>query len=97
MQTSASLEVDDLDPKIRKIVELLREQGVETYASCQGGTGHPYPVPTVRFHGERGEGFRALAIALQYRLMARRLRRVWRIIDGEPDGPTWEMTFDLRD
>ncbi len=95
MQTGASLEVDDLDPKIRPIVELLRGQGVETFASCEGGTGHPYPVPTVRFHGDRSEGFRAFSIALQHGLVIGDLRRVWQVVDGEPDGPFWEMTLEL--
>jgi len=25
------------------------------------------------------------------------LKRVWKIIDGEPVGPTWEMTFFVSD
>ncbi len=55
------------------------------------------PEPTVvRFHGERGEGFRALAVALEHGLPVLDLRRSWAIIDGAPTGPYWELTFRQR-
>lgn len=54
-----------LVPGIADAVAALRGVGVETLESCQGGDGHSYPEPTVRFHGDRTEGFRALAAALQ--------------------------------
>lgn len=82
-----------LDPGIRRAVEVLGAAGVETFESCQGGPGHAYPEPTVRFHGDRSEGFRALAAAMQEGLPVVALRRVWTINDGEPAGPWWEMTF----
>jgi len=82
-----------LDKGIKREVEILSEGGIETYESCQGGPGHAYFEPTVRFHGDRGEGFKALAIALQNDLKPSDLRRIWPIIDGEPEGPEWEMTF----
>jgi hypothetical protein len=53
----------DLDPGIRAAVLVLNAAGIETFESCEGGEGHAYPVPTVRFHGDRSEGFRALAAA----------------------------------
>ena len=86
-----------LDAGIASIVEILNLSGIETYESCEGGSGHSYPEPTVCFHGEREEGFRALAIALQNGLRVNGLKRVWKIIDGEPVGPTWEMTFFVSD
>lgn len=82
-----------LDPGIAVMVAALTRAGVETFESCQGGDGHAYPEPTVRFHGCRSEGFRALAAALQAGLTVRALRRIWTVIDGEPTGPHWEMTF----
>ena len=82
-----------LDKGIEREVEILVEGGIETYESCEGGTGHAYLEPTVRFHGERSEGFKALAIALQNDLKPSDLRRIWTIEDGEPTGPDWEMTF----
>src|SRR5574340_1067204 len=82
-----------LDPGIMREVEILNQNGIETYESCEGGPGHAYPEPTIRFHGDRAEGFRALAIALQNDLHVRALRRVWSMIDGELSGPTWEIVF----
>jgi len=83
----------DFDAVIRPVVEALREAGVETFESCQGGSGHEFAEPTVRFHGDREEGFRALACALRLGLPVAELRRYWQVVDGEPRGPYWEMTF----
>ena len=82
-----------LDEGIRNCVEVLVAGGIETYESCEGGEGHSYAEPTVRFHGEHSEGFRALAIALQHQLPIRALHRVWTVQDAEPTGPTWELVF----
>lgn len=38
-----------LDPKIAKYVNILRKHGIETYESCQGGEGHAYDYPAIRF------------------------------------------------
>ena len=91
---SASREYDPpLDPGIANAVKILREAGIETFESCEGGPGHSYPEPAVRFHGERSEGFRALTVAMEAGLCVYTLRRVWRLEDGEPTGPWWELTF----
>lgn len=82
-----------LDKGIQKAVHVLVEAGVETFESCQGGRGHAYTEPTVRFHGGKSEGFRALAAALQAGLKVAGLRRVWPVLDDEPTGPWWELTF----
>jgi len=89
-----------LDPGIKRAVVALRPAGIETFESCQGGSGHAFAEPTVRFHGHRPEGLSALAVALQTGLRVSELRRVWPVIDEEPTGPCWELTFspstDLR-
>lgn len=82
-----------LDAGIEKAVHILLDAGIETFESCEGGTGHAYPEPTVRFSGQREEGFRAFAAAKQLGLPVSALRRVWPIVDGEPTGPWWEITF----
>jgi len=82
-----------IDPKIRHIVMLLRKNGVETFESCQGGMGHAFFEPTVRFHGNRAEGLRALSIAMNHGLPVAELRRKWSIQEGEITGPWWEITF----
>jgi hypothetical protein len=86
-----------IDPGIVRAVRLLNEYQVETFESCQGGEGHCYPEPTVRFHGQRDEGFRALAVVLQHALPVLHLRRIWPITDGEPTGPYWELVFRRMD
>ncbi len=82
-----------LDIGIADAVIALRAAGVETFESCEGGDGHAYPEPTVRFHGNQSEGFRALAAAMQSGLRVAALRRVWPVLDSEPTGPWWELTF----
>ncbi len=84
---------DKLDSGIRHYVEVLVLAGIETYESCEGGANHPYTEPTVRFHGDHTEGFKALAVALQHDLPVSAVRRTWSIEDLEPVGPTWEIVF----
>lgn len=82
------------DPGIAPAVRVLLDAGIETFESCQGGRGHCYPEPTVRFFGQRSEGFRALAAVRQLAFRVHSLRRIWPIIDGEPTGPYWELVFE---
>jgi hypothetical protein len=82
-----------LDRAISYAVKVLRDGGVETFESCQGGPGHAFLEPTVRFHGGQEAGFAALACAIANELPVAELRRFWQVIDGEPHGPHWEMTF----
>lgn len=86
-----------LDPGIRDAVEVLVVAGIETFESCEGGSGHAYPEPTVRFHGERSEGYRAFAVALQAGLPVTGLKRVWPVVDEELTGPWWELTFGTKE
>lgn len=85
-----------LDSGIAPVVCILVDNGIETYESCQGGAGHNGGAgewPVVRFHGPRGEGFKALSIALNLDLPVYALHRVWALNDGEPTGPQWELIF----
>ena len=82
-----------LDRWISYAVKVLRDSGIETYESCQGGPGHAFKEPTIRFHGQQGEGFRAVSAALDYGLPVFSLRRTWSVRGGELHGPSWEMTF----
>lgn len=81
-----------LDPGIVDAVLALRSGGIETFESCEGGAGHAYPEPTVRFYGTRADGFMALAVAMHAGIVVTALRRVWPILDSEPTGPWWEIT-----
>ena len=82
-----------LDLGIEREVLILNEHGIETYESCEGGEGHACLEPTILFHGERSEGFKALAIAIAYGLPVDALRREWIMQDHELIGPRWVMTF----
>ncbi len=93
MARASTDEIEGLDPGIKEPLQLLLDHGVETFESCQGGDGHCFAVPTIRFHGSKAEGFRVLGIALQHGLKVTDLRRYWAIEDGEPAGPHWEIVL----
>ncbi len=82
-----------LDRFISYAVKVLRDAGIETFESCDGGRGHCFPEPAIRFSGNYGKGFAALSVAMDYGLPVSGLRRYWSIEDGQPVGPDWEMTF----
>jgi hypothetical protein len=86
-----------LDRGIEKAVRLLQAEGIETFESCEGGKGHAFPEPTIRFHGAPEAGWRAMGICLAHGLPILALRRVWYVLDAnEPTGPHWEITFRER-
>lgn len=82
-----------IDDGIRRGVQILRENGVETFESCEGGDGHACPEPTIRFNGGPGAGWHALSVALNHGLPVLEIQRSWQIEDGIPAGPFWVMTF----
>lgn len=82
-----------LDDGICAAVEVLRAAGIETFESCEGGPDHSYPEPTIRFHGDPAEGFKALSVGLRAGLEITSIRRTWPVLFGEPTGPWWEITF----
>ncbi|MHC4414831.1 MAG: hypothetical protein ACYS0G_06060 [Planctomycetota bacterium] len=82
-----------LDPSIQRYMETLNTAGIETLEPSENGEGPGFSEPTVRFCGDRTEGFRAMAIACQHGFGLFTLRRTWVVIDGEPIGPYWELTF----
>jgi hypothetical protein len=86
-------EIKLVDAGIRHETKILWENGIETFESCEGGKGHSFPEPTVRFAGDSTEGYKALAIALQHGLKVNELRRYWSVQNGELNGPYWEMSF----
>lgn len=88
-----SSDMSALDAGVRHYVEVLIEGGIETFESCQGGDGHAFAEPTVRFYGGRPEGYRALAVALERGLPVAELQRVWPVVQGEATGPWWQLTF----
>ena len=97
MNGSIGLELDmPLDRGIANAVHILRDAGIETCESCEGGEGHAFPEPTVRFFGGQAEGYRAYAVAATRGLAVYAIRRVWSVEGGELTGPIWEMVFRNR-
>jgi hypothetical protein len=91
---SHGLELDmPLDVGIAEAVHILRESGIETSESCEGGPGHVFAEPTIRFDGPPCEGYKAVAIALERGLPIYAIRRVWIVVDGELTGPVWEIVL----
>lgn len=82
-----------LDPGIRDAVLILRGGGIETFESCDGGGGHSFLEPTVRFHGDSWAGYKAFAVAMENGLPVNELRRVYAAQDAQLSGPWWELTF----
>jgi hypothetical protein len=72
-----------LDDGIRSAVLALQAAGIETFESCEGGPDHAYPEPTIRFHGDYAEGFKALSIALRAGL---RVGLFWTANQPDPGG-----------
>lgn len=87
------IEEAKLDEAIKPIVLLLQQHGVETFESCQGGIGHCFPDPTVRFYGDKYEGLRVAHICLQNALPIQQIRRAFDVYDDELHQPFWEVTF----
>ena len=84
----------DIDKGIVKAVHILRENGINTFESCEGGAGHSYKEPTVAFTGTPEAGWRAVSICIAHGLPVLHLHRTWSLLDGiEPNGPTWQLVF----
>lgn len=95
-QTSSEKEWEPelpLDRGIARTVRVLRAAGIATYESCEGGAGHAFTEPTVRFRGDHAEALRAVAATLDQGLPIAALRRCWGVTCGELDGPWWEVVF----
>ncbi len=81
------------DPEIRDAVLILRRGGIETYESCQGGSGHSYGEPTISFYGTMAAGWHAVGVAKDAGLPIKSLERTWDFDDGEPSGPYWRIVL----
>ncbi|QIP16837.1 hypothetical protein G8759_31435 [Spirosoma aureum] len=87
------IEEAKLDAGIKEIVLLLQLHQVETFESCQGGIGHCFSEPTVRFYGDKFEGLRVAHICLQNDLPIQQIRRSFDVYDNELHQPFWEVVF----
>jgi hypothetical protein len=85
------------DRGISSAVRRLSDEGIETFESCEGGAGHAFAEPTIRFRGTPAAGWKAVEVCINYGLPVDSLRRVWSFsYQNEPTGPCWEITFRRR-
>lgn len=81
-----------IDELIRPAVDLLRKYGIETIESCQGGEGHAYREPTVRFVGDEIDIIRAMDICIAHGMCVSEGRKVFKKIEDINDGD-WEKNI----
>lgn len=67
----------DVDLLIEPAVKILNEHGFKTFESCQGGEGHCFSEPTVRFYGLEFDLIRAYEILSCYGLNVHEAKRVF--------------------
>ena len=85
--------LDTIDEKIKPYVMTLRQAGIETIESCQGGDGHSSPEPFIRFAGDYAEGYKAFAVALNYDFPLLKLCLTYDVDRQTLKGPYWDMVF----
>lgn len=86
-----------LESGIKDAVIALINNGIVTYESCQGGDGHLYKEPTIRFNGNRTEGMKAYHILTSNGFNVVSISRIWVNMDGELTGPNWEIIMENED
>jgi hypothetical protein len=96
---------DNVDELILPAVKVLNEHGFKTFESCQGGEGHCFSEPTVRFFGSEWDLIKAFEICQAYNMVAFQARRVYLKEDiydnhgvgelnGMPRGRGWGIPFN---
>jgi hypothetical protein len=93
----------NIDEKILPAVKILNEHGFKTFESCEGGEGHLFHEPTVRFEGSEFDLIRAFEICQLHGLPVYEVKRVYRktpvyINDNTSTvhqiGEAWETPFN---
>jgi hypothetical protein len=82
-----------LDPGIRDAVVLLREHGISTGESCQGGPGHSSGWPWITFGGNEHAGLWAVWLLESAGISVDRLNRTWRLDSGSYPDPYWKVVL----
>lgn len=76
--TKGDLEIlSAVDEVIRPAVKIMREHSFSTFESCQGGKGHPFTEPTIRFNGTEFDLITAYELCYHYKLNVTCVRRVY--------------------
>ena len=101
MEENIIKDFSQVDEGIKKIVEILNKHGFDTWESCQGGQGHCFELPTVRFWGSEFDLIRAHRICENYSLNINQVSRIYRTVgistgdtDFCPKGTVWDVPFN---
>lgn len=89
-------EGNDLEPGIAPVVYMLREWGIDTFYSCEGGEGHSCRTPTVLFKGDEHHAFQAIALVNRFGYRVLELQKVWLFSGLELHAmprPTWRLSL----
>lgn len=96
-------EIEHLDVGIAPAVRILLNHGFKTFESCEGGEGHAFHDPIIRFFGSEFDLIRAFEICEAHKLNIYEARRVFRKGDiydhnrtkkAMPIGIAWENPFN---
>lgn len=83
-----------LDPGIRAAVLAMRAAGIDTFASCDGGEGHAWPEPGVRWRGPEWQRYVAARATSEAGYKVKEVRQVWYADEGTlRQEPLWEIIF----
>jgi hypothetical protein len=85
--------LDQMDDGIVEAVVILRDHGIETCQSCEGGPGHSYSEPSIDFLGGPAAGFAAVSVARQHGLPVDALYRVWNVQGDEIFEVVWRLVL----
>ncbi len=93
------IDFKEIDKGIITAVELLRDYGFETFESCQGGAGHCFEDPTIRFFGSEFDLIRAWEICSLHGMEVFEAKRVYRKVDmyrknKKSNGLSWDKPFN---
>lgn len=91
---------ETIDEGIREAVKILSENGFDTFESCEGGEGHSFDLPIVRFNGNIKNCKQAYTLCENAGLNILTCERVFRktpIYASEkeyPSGYRWDTPFN---
>jgi hypothetical protein len=78
MQTQLYIiDLAKIDKGIRPAVEILLQYGFKTFESCEGGNGHAFDLPTIKFWGDEFDCIRAYELCEQLGLNVFKVMRVF--------------------
>jgi hypothetical protein len=82
-----------MDPGFRETIRILWDNGVETDESCEAREGIATPNLPYAFMAITQRVLGRWPLQCKHGLRVDELRRHWHMIDGEPVGPHWQLTF----